>query len=292
MEIKYLPDYNEEYSIKLRPGIGTGSLGINLQDGWNLTSVNMQTDQKLPELLTSLGGLIGAVTGKGGNASGGSGGTTKGGGGASDTFVIVDTRPDVPLGFYEPIVASDPNGRKSLFGWRYVGFMPFAGCAVTPCPETKVVTCTDADLYGLIATSDSIKFARLHEIQNPEQNWPYRWKRIADKPYDGGLAPAPKRPDTNSNQLTGDTNAPAAAKKWLLDKKIITEAEGAALLTRTLDPKNIQGIATDKDTIVKCDLTQKTYYVVIAAGKDPVVFDSNSTEFKMIEDAFTKRPKP
>lgn len=144
MEIKYLPDYNEEYSIKLRPGIGTGSLGITLQDGWNLTSVNMQTDQKLPELISSIGGLIGAVTGKGGAAGGGSTGTTKGGGGAGgDMYVIVDTRPDVPLGFYEPIIATDPNGRKSMFGWRYVGFLPFAGLSGHAVPGT-----TGCDLLG------------------------------------------------------------------------------------------------------------------------------------------------
>ena len=41
----YMPDFAEEYSIRLMPGLGIGELSLKLDDGWNLTSVGMKTDQ-------------------------------------------------------------------------------------------------------------------------------------------------------------------------------------------------------------------------------------------------------
>ena len=32
---------------------------------------------------------------------------------------------NIPFGFYEAVIARDPKGKKQLYGWRYVGFMPF-----------------------------------------------------------------------------------------------------------------------------------------------------------------------
>jgi hypothetical protein len=209
IELKYLPDYNEEYSIKLRPGIGTGTLGFSLADGWNLTNINMQTDQKLPELIGSIAQLFGAGAG-----GGTSGGVKRGGGGVgqdqsrSDLNVIVDTRPDVPLGFYEAVIATDPTGRKSLFGWRYVGFMPFTGCPIQPCVETKTVVCGPKDLWGLVATPNSIKFQPLGEIEaGPMKNWPYKYKSVklpddaeenSDAPPPGFVAPQNPKNITNT----------------------------------------------------------------------------------------------
>lgn len=46
MRIEYLPDYSDEYSINMTPGLGIAQLGVNLDHGWNLTSVNAKTDQK------------------------------------------------------------------------------------------------------------------------------------------------------------------------------------------------------------------------------------------------------
>jgi hypothetical protein len=180
MQIKYLPDYNEEYSVKLRPGLGTGKLNFKLEDGWNLTSVGMESDQKTAEILGSVASIIGAVRGSS---------TPKTSikpnymdmtdlldSLAGTSHFTIDTRPDVPLGFYEPIIATDPHGRKSLFGWRYVGFMPFAGCPVEVCAPKQTIECTYADLYGLIATPNSIKFQKLSEIKDgPINANPYRY---------------------------------------------------------------------------------------------------------------------
>lgn len=175
MQIKYLPDYNEEYSVKLKAGIGIGKLDIKLEDGWNLTSVGVQTDQQLPQLITAFGSLLSAATG-----GGAKGKVTKEGTFVIDTqytskdLYIIDTRPDVPLGFYEPIIATDPHGKKSLFGWRYVGFMPFAGCPVQACVQPKAVTCETSDLWGIVATPTSIKFARLTDIESGANPYQYR----------------------------------------------------------------------------------------------------------------------
>lgn len=193
MEIKYLPDYNEEYSVQLRPGIGTGQLSFKLDDGWNLSSVNLQTDQKLPELISSIASLIGAVRGGGGGGGGTTGGLKKmAGGGYGDTWnIVVDTRPDVPLGFYEPIIATDPDGHKFLFGWRYVGFLPFAGCPVQPCVTGESVTCDPHELWGIVATPNSIKFDRLTNIR--DHVWPYKYKNVKTPltATDGEDAPSP-----------------------------------------------------------------------------------------------------
>ncbi len=185
MELKYLPDYNEEYSIRLKPGIGTGTLGVTLADGWNLTTVNMQTDQKLPELLSSIASLIGAVKGTGAGGGGSTGGAkartpSAVGEQLPEEFnVVVDSRPDVPLGFYEAVIATGPDGRKSLFGWRYVGFMPFVGCPVEPCAEPKTISCGPNDLWGIVATPNSIKFQKLSDIgAGPLNAWPYKYKSV------------------------------------------------------------------------------------------------------------------
>ena len=195
MEIKYLPDYNEEYSIKLRPGLGTGSLNFKLDDGWNLTSVGMQTDQKIPEIISSVANLVGAI--RGAPTGGASSGASKARTGAEtlteNLSIIVDTRPDVPLGFYEPVIATDPHGRKSLFGWRYVGFMPFLGCPVDVCAAPKTVLCDQTDLWGIVATPNSIKFQRLGEIEaglgQPTMGNPYRYMDQNGQIVPGIMAP-------------------------------------------------------------------------------------------------------
>jgi hypothetical protein len=86
------------------------------------------------------------------------------GGGGDDLFVIMDARPDLPLRFYEPIIATDPNGFKSLFGWRYVGSAPSAGCPATPCVQPKTITCEPGDLWGIVATPRSLKFSLISDI--------------------------------------------------------------------------------------------------------------------------------
>lgn len=167
IEIKYLPDYNELYSVKLQPGIGKGKLEFKLEDGWNLTSVGIETDQQLAQLISSIASLVGAVK-PGGKAGGGASPSTKAtkenNRAYSEMEFLVDTRRDVPLGFYEPVIVTDEHGCKSLFGWRYVGFMPFAGCPVTPCIHSQPVDCDPSQIWGLIVADGSLKFDTLDHV--------------------------------------------------------------------------------------------------------------------------------
>ncbi|WP_157605443.1 hypothetical protein [Schlesneria paludicola] len=166
MTIRYMPDYNEEYSIRMTPGLGIGKLDIVLQDGWNLTTVGIQQDQQTAAILNSVAGLISAVHGGSPAASkdtkNASFNGDSSGGGVEQIF---DASRDVPLGFYEPIIATDQCGRKSLFGWRYVGFMPYAGCPVEPCIGTPTVSCDPHELWGIFATKDALRFQRLSEME-------------------------------------------------------------------------------------------------------------------------------
>lgn len=212
MEIKYLPDYNEEYSIKLRPGIGVGTLNFKLEDGWNLTSVGMQTDQKIPELITSVASLVGAV--RGSPAGGAAKKSSSEVAGLNDVGdIVVDTRPDVPLGFYEPIIATDQHGRKSLFGWRYVGFMPFSGCPVDVCAPRQTVECGMEDMWGIVATPNSIKFQKLSEIRDGVGTpWGNPYQRMGKNGALLGPAPPPAVKETtviSANPSAPATNIPA-----------------------------------------------------------------------------------
>lgn len=164
IEIKYLPDYNEEYSVKLTPGIGQGKLEFKLDDGWNLTSVGIQTDQRLPELISSIASLVSAVK-PGGKAGGAPTPSSTAKTQSEDkSKYLVDTRRDVPLGFYEPVIVVDEHGCKKMFGWRYVGFLPFTGCPVTPCIRSTPVDCDPTQLWGLIVADGSLKFDTLDNI--------------------------------------------------------------------------------------------------------------------------------
>ncbi|OWK45821.1 hypothetical protein FRUB_02152 [Fimbriiglobus ruber] len=188
MQIKYMPDWNEEYSVRLRSGLGTGKLEFKLDDGWNLTSVGIETDQKIPELLNAIANLAGVAQGAKPAAAAAAGQKKPGVVPADANLFIVDTRPDVPLGFYEPIIATDTHGRKSLFGWRYVGFMPFAGCPVDVCVQPRTVTCDVAELWGLVAATGSLKFQRLSEIEAGAN--PYQYRKFEPAVH-GAPAPPP-----------------------------------------------------------------------------------------------------
>ncbi|HTO08714.1 MAG TPA: hypothetical protein VMR86_16830 [Myxococcota bacterium] len=56
-EIVYLPDKNEEWVAIPHRGLGTAKSTVDLQDGWNLTSLNSETDSKVPETIEALTGV-------------------------------------------------------------------------------------------------------------------------------------------------------------------------------------------------------------------------------------------
>ena len=154
IQLQYLPDFSEEYAIDVRAGLGKANVQINLADGWNLTSINQDLDSQTDENLAAAANLAGAVLP--GLASGGGDGKPE-----SRGFKVAAS--NVPLGYYESVVGADSCGRKRLYGFRYVGFMPFQGCplemggALPDCCETSPI-------YGLVFEDGVMRFKALGEI--------------------------------------------------------------------------------------------------------------------------------
>lgn len=153
IELVWLPDFAEEYSIQLKPGMGVGELNVQLQNGWNLTSVGIKTDQQTDEIINSVANLVDKA---------GSFGDVPQRAGQPIAAVYAT---NVPFGFYEAVIAEDPCGRKQLYGWRYIGFMPFQTCPTTAC-GLQGVDCNNSfdAIYGLVWIDGILQFAHLTDI--------------------------------------------------------------------------------------------------------------------------------
>ena len=121
IQLQYLPDFNEEYAINVRSGLGTADVSITLEDGWNLTEINQKLDSQFDENLSAVAEVMKAVP---------SVASRSGAEGTADTHRWYVSATNVPLGYYEAAFGYDDCGRKQLYGWRYIGFMPFAPCPV------------------------------------------------------------------------------------------------------------------------------------------------------------------
>jgi len=137
IDIKYLPDYSEEYSIRMTPGLNaTTSFKPTLADGWNLVGFESETDQNLDDLVKSIGGAV--------------------------PNMKLSARPPaanvkVPIGFYEAVIGQDERGCKSLIGWRYVGFFPIGQASVAP-TTSESIPLESAALWKLAWDTDGLVF--------------------------------------------------------------------------------------------------------------------------------------
>ena len=168
IQLTYLPDFGEEYAIQLKPWLGIGELNIKLDNGWNLTSVGIKTDQQTDEFIKSTADLISSVGDAAGNIS--SLGKERG----KPSLSILAT--NIPFGFYEAVIATDPYGKKQLYGWRYIGFMPFQACPVST-GGIEHACCYDNAIYGLVFGADGVMQFRqlglipeLHATSIPEED--------------------------------------------------------------------------------------------------------------------------
>ena len=157
MKLEWLPDFSEEYSIYARAGIGKNDTSFKLENGWNLTELNMKLDTRLPENIEALAKLTEAIPkGMAGLAAGGSRVETTG--------AVVVAATNVPLGYYEAVISKEKHGKKRLYGWRYVGFMPYANCPI----ESSGVDCQPCDglpLYGLGFENGVMTFRVLEQMK-------------------------------------------------------------------------------------------------------------------------------
>ncbi len=164
IKLEYLPDFAEEYAIEVKPGLGTNNTVVNLEDGWNLTTVDQKLDAKFDENLGAVTELAKVVVGGVGNKATMS---IVGGGSGPDLPELVVSATDVPIGYYESVIGMH-NGKKRLYGWRYVGFAPYLQCPA----EGRGASCldcnTEGEVFGLVFRNGIMTFAPLSESRHCE----------------------------------------------------------------------------------------------------------------------------
>jgi hypothetical protein len=157
IEWMMLPDFSEQYSLHARAGLGRNGTKITLDNGWNLTKVDYDMDSKFDDNVKAIGGLVSAA----GNLFGKSAAPTKG---AQKLASASIKARNVPFGFYEAVIGHDPTGVKRMYGFRYIGFMPYGQC---PINATGAVAqdCNSSVVYGLVYESGATVFKALDDIK-------------------------------------------------------------------------------------------------------------------------------
>lgn len=167
ISLEYLPDFSEEYSIEVCPGLGSANVSIGLTDGWNLTSLNQDLDSQFDENVKAVADLAKAAAG-----FIPTNGFSKGAGppsGSTQRFVVAAT--NVPIGYYESVISKDACGKKRLYGFRYVGFLPYSPCPTEMCGSDQLACGSiPSDLYGMIFENGVMKFKRLDSISDRDDD--------------------------------------------------------------------------------------------------------------------------
>lgn len=161
ISLEYLPDFSEEYAIDVRSGLGIAEVSLKLEDGWNLTEISQSLDSQTDENISAAGDLIKAISGVIP--------TSQNGDGKATPFTVRAT--DVPLGYYEAVLGCGSDGRKRLYGFRYLGFLPYETCP-TSLRGSGVGYCGDPTmpLYGLTFEGGRMVFRPLIEMAVPKED--------------------------------------------------------------------------------------------------------------------------
>lgn len=162
LQLEYLPDFGEEYAIEVRPGVGSNNTEINLEDGWNLTSVDQNLDSQTDENLSAFSELVGAIAPSLNGAVATSNGAAAGNVTTMRTKTFSVQATNVPLGYYESVIGKS-HGKKRLYGWRYVGFAPYLQCPADGA-NSQCLDCETQGLYGLVFRNGVMTFATLGNI--------------------------------------------------------------------------------------------------------------------------------
>jgi hypothetical protein len=153
LEVLYLPDYCEEYSIHPK---GKKPPSVQLKDGWNLVGVGGPGAPPEPAPAAAAP--------------------------AADPIKLPEAvlaAGNVPIGLYESVFDQAGPG-KYLKGWRYVGFAPLGGGgppngtdaaamgnAAKGCPGCRVSgSVVQGPLFGLVFFNGAMTFRQLEEIGN------------------------------------------------------------------------------------------------------------------------------
>lgn len=174
LETMMLPDFSEEYSIHVRSGLGTNATKISLTDGWRLDGLNVELESQTDETIEAMAELAGAVP------------TLTSGNGSDDAMAVPAT--NVPLGYYEAVVSRGPDCKKRLYGFRYVGFMPYAACPVES-GGIEARGCHPHAIYGLVFAGGTMRFKPLAETIGGPNRTSARKATARDEPeLIGGVA--------------------------------------------------------------------------------------------------------
>jgi hypothetical protein len=157
ISLEMRPDFSEEYSVHVRAGVGKNNTTLTLDDGWKLKAVDMTIDSNFSSNVEAVSGLLDVV--KGLQPTGAKSED-------SDRQLLASsvTAHNVPLGYYESVIGCDPNGKKQIYGWRYVGFVPFSNCPVD-IHGTQGQSCTDGEMYGLVTENNIMVFKKLDALK-------------------------------------------------------------------------------------------------------------------------------
>lgn len=150
LEQVVLPDFSEEYSIHIRTGLGSNNTSVSLTDGWRLDSINVELDSNFDQNLEALAEFAKVVPSLTASKD------------VADASMAVPAS-NVPIGLYESVVSKGCDGKKRLYGFRYVGFMPYSTCPLESC-GSETQSCFDGQIYGLVFDGKQMAFKLLHGI--------------------------------------------------------------------------------------------------------------------------------
>jgi len=161
LTLQYMPDFSEEYSIHVRTGFGIANVAMKLDQGWNLTEINQQLDSQTDENVKAVAELTKSL----GDVFRPAAGEVKGQEAGTEIRKWSIRATNVPLGYYEAVVGRDVRCQKRLFGWKYVGFMPYTSCP-TDLVGQCAIDCNDpqAAVYGLVFEDGVMVFKQLAGI--------------------------------------------------------------------------------------------------------------------------------
>ena len=170
LSLEYLPDFSEEYAINVRTGLGACKTKVTLEHGWNLTALDLDYDSKASDNVNAAANLLKAAVPDAPGAIARGPGQSNASGATHQFYVRAS---NVPIGYYESVIGPDPcSGKKQLYGFRYVGFIPFGSCPINP-TGSATACCADGSmpLYGLVFESGVMTFKPLAYEITPDNTF-------------------------------------------------------------------------------------------------------------------------
>ncbi len=253
ISLEYLPDFSEEYSINVRSGLGINNTSVKLANGWNLTEINQELDSQFDENVNALANLIKSAA-PGGIVP------TEGQRMRGPSMKVPAT--NVPLGYYESVISRGPDGKKRLYGWRYVGFYPFSPCPV----ETDGLACEDchtSPLYGLVFHDGVMTFKLIHDIadRRPQDATPVRAREALEAPLPPEvIQDIADRASAAANVLSGSDNFTISVNV-VRPHVVFTIAAMADL--RNFTDEEFQGNLTESLNVMIQEMTGQPYIPIL-----------------------------